>query len=243
MRAWFRKRYLDLLGSIYIYNEHRGYTAIDDLLDAVRLRWPDDRELIAKIEKHRADEHKHYVMFRRWYERRGLMPYAVDRAFGHIDRFVSIMFGKRIDDLDKLDVVNSDEQFGRLCRVISLTERRGYKQVEILLKNSHVLSDKQLTKIFKIIEQDEPSHWEPYDGWLDAHGVRSHWEPYDGWLDAHGVRRDRWWERLVDSYVHSELLFLKLPMLFLVPLDRRARFADEEDGRGEPATATAATAH
>ena len=227
MRAWFRKRYLDLLGSIYIYNEHRGYTAIDDLLDAVRLRWPDDRELIAKIEKHRADEHKHYVMFRRWYERRGLMPYAVDRAFGHIDRFVSIMFGKRIDDLDKLDVVNSDEQFGRLCRVISLTERRGYKQVEILLKNSHVLSDKQLTKIFKIIEQDEPSHW----------------EPYDGWLDAHGVRRDRWGERLVDSYVHSELLFLKLPMLFLVPLDRRARFADEEDGRGEPATATAATAH
>ena len=33
---WFRNRYLDLLGSIYIYNEHRGYTAIDELLDAVR---------------------------------------------------------------------------------------------------------------------------------------------------------------------------------------------------------------
>ncbi len=29
MLAWFRDRYLDLLGSIYIYNEHRGYTAID----------------------------------------------------------------------------------------------------------------------------------------------------------------------------------------------------------------------
>jgi len=24
MLAWFRDRYLDLLGSIYIYNEHRG---------------------------------------------------------------------------------------------------------------------------------------------------------------------------------------------------------------------------
>ena len=48
-----------------------------------------------------------------------------------------------------------------MCRVISLTEQRGYKQVEILLNNAHVLSDKTLTKIFRIIEQDEPSHWEP----------------------------------------------------------------------------------
>ena len=225
MRAWFRKRYLDLLGSIYIYNEHRGYTAIDDLLAAVRARWPDDHELIATIEKHRADEYKHYVMFRRWFERRGVMPYALDRAFGHIDRFVDIMFGSTIDNLDKMQVVRSDRLFARLCRVISLTERRGYKQVEILLGNSHVLSDKQLTKIFRIVEQDEPSHWAPYDGWLEAHGQRN----------------DKWWERLVDSFIHSELLFLKLPVLFLHPsLKRRSRFADEEDGRvplGEPAMA------
>jgi len=227
MHAWFRQHYLDVLGSIYIYNEHRGYTAIDDLLTAVRARWPDDHELIARIEKHRADERKHYQMFRRWFERRGVMPYAVDKAFGHIDRFVSIMFGRGIDDLDKLEVVNSDEQFGRLCRVISLTERRGYKQVEILLKNSHVLSDRGLSKIFRIIEQDEPSHW----------------APYDEWLDANGGRRERWWERSVDSYIHSELLFLKLPMLFLAPLARRARFADEEDGRAEPGAMIVAAAH
>src|SRR4051794_20496174 len=220
MRAWFRKKYLDLLGSIYIYNEHRGYTAIDDLLAAVKTRWPDDLELIATIEKHRTDEHKHYVMFRRWFERRGTMPYAIDGACGHIDRFVGIMFRKRIDDLNKLRVVNDDKLFGRLCRVISLTEKRGYKQVEILLGNSHVLSDKMLAKIFRIIEQDEPSHWAPYDGWLDAH---------DG-------RHDRWWERMVGAYVHSELLFLKLPVLFLHPsLERRTRFADEDDGRVEPA--------
>jgi len=225
MRAWFRKRYLDLLGSIYIYNEHRGYTAIDDLLAAVSARWPDDHELIATIERHRADEYKHYVMFRRWFERKGVMPYALDSAFGHIDRFVGIMFRSSIDNLDKMQVVRSDRLFARLCRVISLTERRGYKQVEILLGNSHVLSDKQLTKIFRIIEQDEPSHWAPYDGWLEAHGQRN----------------DKWWERLVDSFIHSELLFLKLPFLFLHPsLKRRSRFADEEDGRvplAEPAMA------
>ena len=213
MRAWFRERYLDLLGSIYIYNEHRGYTAIEALAAAVKARWPDDHELIERIEKHRADERKHYMMFRRWFERRGTMPYAVDSACGHIDRFVSIMFGKSIDDLDKMHVVSRNDLFGRLCRVISLTEKRGYKQVEILLRNSFVLSDAMLTKIFRIIERDEPSHW----------------APYDGWLDAHGERRDRWWERMVDGFVHSELLFLKLPVLFLTPrLRRRSAWADEQ---------------
>ena len=32
MRDWYARRYLDLLGSIYIYNEHRGYTALDRVL-------------------------------------------------------------------------------------------------------------------------------------------------------------------------------------------------------------------
>lgn len=222
MRDWFRERYLDILGSIYIYNEHRGYTAIDDLLAAVRARWPDDHELIAAVEKHRSDERKHYVMFRRWFERRGIMPYAVDSACGHIDRFVGIMFRSSIDELDQMQVIRSNALFGRLCRVISLTEKRGYKQVEILLENSHVLSDRMLTKIFRIIERDEPSHWEPYDHWLAMNGVRN----------------AKWWERLVDSFIHSELLFLKLPVLFLHPaLKRRTNFADDVDGRREPVSA------
>jgi len=216
MRAWFRERYLDLLGSIYIYNEHRGYTAIEQLLAAVQTRWPDDHPLIAKIDKHRADERKHYMMFRRWFERRGVMPLAVDRTCGHIDRFVGIMFGQRIDDLDQATVVNDDRLFARLCRVISLTEQRGYRQIEVLLRNPHVRSDRMLTKIFRIIEQDEPSHWAPYDGWLEAHGQRN----------------SKWWEQLIDSYIHSELLMLKLPVLLLSPrLRRRTRWADERDPR------------
>ena len=224
MRNWFRDRYLDVLGSIYIYNEHRGYTAIDDLLTAVQSRWPDDTVLIDRIEKHRTDERKHYLMFRRWFERRGTMPLAVDSAFGHIDRFVEIMFGTKIDDLDKRRVVEDDRQFGRLCRVISLTEKRGYRQVEILLLNSHVLSDKTLTKIFGVIEQDEPSHWEPYDDWLTANSIRN----------------AKWWERAVDSFVHSELLFVKLPFLFLHPnLKRRSKFADEGEKDFPPAPALA----
>jgi hypothetical protein len=199
MRAWFSRRYLDLLGSIYIYNEHRGYTALDRVLEAVRARSPDDRTFIAAIEKHRADERKHYLMFRRWYEKRGEMPLYVDRTCGHIDRFVEIMFRTTIDRLDTHAVIASDRLFEKLCRVISLTEKRGYVQVETLLKHPIVNQDPGLMKIFRIIKEDEPSHW----------------APYDGWLRANRKRQPKWWERAVDTFIHSELLFLKLPLLFL----------------------------
>ena len=214
MFAWFRSRYLDLLGSIYIYNEHRGYTSIDRVLAAVRGRMPEDIGFIAAIEKHRADERKHYVMFKRWFELQGKMPLKVDRTCGHIDRFIEIMFRRRIDDLDTQAVISDDRLFERLCRVISLTEQRGMKQVEILLRHPLVRQDKILMKIFKVIEKDEPSHWAPYEGWLKAHGRR---EP-------------RWWERAIDSVIHSELLFLKLPVLFLNPWpERRTDWADDRD--------------
>jgi hypothetical protein len=217
MFAWFSHRYLDLLGSIYIYNEHRGYTALDRVLEAVRIRSPDDRALIAAIEKHRADERKHYLMFRRWYEKRRQMPLFVDRTCGHIDRFVEIMFRTRIDDLETDRIVGDDRQFEKLCRVISLTEKRGYRQVEILLRHPIVRQDPGLIKIFRIVEQDEPSHWEPYDGWLRDNRRR---EP-------------KWWERAIDTFIHFELLFLKLPILFLNPLLRRREdWADSNEVSG-----------
>lgn len=222
MPNWFTRRYLDLLGSIYIYNEHRGYTAIDRVLEAVRVRAPDDHALIAAIESHRADERKHYVMFRRWFERRKMMPLALDRAFGHIDRFIEIMFGTTIDTLDTQDVINRDELFERLCRVISLTEKRGYRQLEALLNNKMVQSDPVLVRIFQIIKKDEPNHWAPYDSWLRQHARR---EP-------------KWWERAVDGFIHSELLFLKLPLLFLNPfIGRRTHWSDEGEQQPVPSVA------
>jgi hypothetical protein len=224
MPAWFRRRYLDLLGSIYIYNEHRGYTAIDRVLEAVQARAPDDHALIAAIEKHRADERKHYTMFRRWFELRGVMPFAVDRTIGHIDRFVEIMFRSTIERLDTQAIIDRDELFERLCRVISLTEQRGYRQVEVLLNHPIVRGDRTLVRIFQVIEKDEPSHW----------------APYDGWLRTHGKRESRWWEHAIDSFIHSELLLLKLPILFLNPwLRRRGDWADAYDQRPTPATTLA----
>lgn len=219
--AWISDRYLDLLGSIYLYNEHRGYTAIDRVLDAVIRRSPDDAALIAAIRKHRADERKHYTMFRRWFEMRGVMPLAVDRTCGHIDRFVEIMFRRPIERLDTGAVVDDDAMFARLCQVIALTERRGYRQVEILLRHPAVRSDRTLMRIFAIIERDEPSHW----------------TPYEGWLDRHGRPRQTRWERIVDHFIHAELLFLKLPVLFLTPrLKRRTDWADANEAIDPPAS-------
>jgi len=214
MREWFRNRWLDLVMSIYVYNEHRGYTALDRVLRAVKARNPDDHEFIDEIERHRADERKHYMMFKRWFEKRGSMPLFVDRTCGHIDRFVEIMFQSKIDELDELSLIRDDRNFEKLCRVISLTEKRGYRQVEVLRRHPFVRGDSRLTKIFEIIHEDEPSHWAPYDGWLKRHG-----------------RRDpAWWERLIDGFIHSELIVLKLPILFLMPrLQRRRSWPDALD--------------
>jgi uncharacterized ferritin-like protein (DUF455 family) len=214
MIAAFRRRYLDLLASIYIYNEHRGYTSIDRVLEAVRARAPDDHALIKAIEVHRADERKHYVMFKRWFELQGKMPLKVDRTCGHIDRFVEIIFRTTIDNLDTQAIIDNDDEFEKLCRVISLTEQRGFKQVEILLKHPLVKDDKVMMKIFQIVHRDEPSHWAPYDGWLKANGKRD----------------PKWWERAIDTFIHSELLFLKLPILFVnVWMPRRTDWADAHD--------------
>ena len=102
----------------------------------------------------------------------------------------------------------------------SLTEKRGHRQVLLLLASSIVQEDHQLMKIFRIIEQDEPSHW----------------APYDGWLEAHGRRQARWWERAIDGFIHSELLFLKLPVMFVnARIRRRTAWPDEQDGdRAKP---------
>ena len=212
--ARLRRRYLDILASIYIYNEHRGYSSLDRVLEAVRARCPDDHGFIAEVEKHRADERKHYVMFRRYFEARGEMPYAVDRTCGHIDRFIRIAFGCHIDDLDTKAVVADGELFNRLCRVIMLTEIRGMNMVDVLLKSSLVGADRSLIKIFRVVERDEPSHWMPYEAWLKQH---------DG-------GKPRLSERLADTWVHLSLVLTKLPILYLNRgLKRRTDWYDADE--------------
>ena len=212
--ARFRARYLDVLASVYIYNEHRGYTALDRVLDAVRRAHPNEAEFIAEITHQRHDEHKHYNMFRRWFELQGRMPLVVGREGGHIDRFVGRVFGCTIDDLSTDAVVASPEMLAKLCRVIMLTEERGFAQVEILLKNRFILSDPVLTKMFRIIHRDEPRHFDPYRHWLAAHD-----QPGAGWRD-----------HVTNWRIHMELMLWVLPRLFLNgSAPRRTEWPDASD--------------
>jgi hypothetical protein len=212
-----RRRYLDILASVYIYNEHRGYTSIDRVLDAVRSRHPEASLFIAAVEKHRRDERQHYLMFRRYFEDMGRMPFLVDNTCGHIDRLIRLTFGCGIDQLDTDEIIDSAELFNKLCRVIMLTEMRGMRQVDILLNSPLMTADKRLVKIFKVIERDEPSHWLPYQSWLEENG---------GGKPTRG-------EVAADFWVHRTLLTVKLPALYLNPrLPRRTDWQDA--GEAQP---------
>lgn len=214
MFAALRRRYLDILASIYIFNEHRGYSSLDRVLDAVRRRHPEATDFVAAVEKHRADEEKHYHMFRRYFELLGYKPYAVDKTCAHIDRLIRLTFGCDIDGLDTDAVIASDDLFNRLCRVIVLTEQRGMWQVDKLLTMNVIREERALFQLFKVVERDEPSHW----------------MPYDDWLKEHGGRQASWKERLADAFVHKSLILYKLPLLFLNPwLKRRTDWQHESD--------------
>jgi hypothetical protein len=228
MFAAARRRYLDILASVYIYNEHRGYSSIDRVLEAVRRKFPDETGFIAEIEKHRRDERQHYLMFRRYFEAMGSRPYQVDNTCGHIDRLIRLTFGCGIDDLDSDEIIDSSDLFFKLCRVVMLTEMRGMRQVEILLRSRSIQSERSLSKIFKVIERDEPSHWMPYQGWLRRRGAR-----------MPSLR-----EKMADAWVHRSLILVKLPLLYLnFRLPRRTRWYDEDEGRTERAGAARADHH
>ena len=211
-----RQRYLDVLASIYIYNEHRGYSSLDRVLEAVRANCPDDPGFIAAVEQHRADERKHYMMFQRWFERQGRMPLAVGRGYGHIDHFITMTFGVPIEQLDTAAIVAQPAAFERLCQVIAMTEQRGIAQVESLLENRTVMADAILRRIFTVIRRDEPRHFLPYIDWLERHGLPS------------SRRR----ERAADWFIHMLLLLWKLPMLYCNPWARRlTAWPDAGDAR------------
>lgn len=193
-----RRRYLDVLASVYIYNEHRGYTSLDRVLEAVRARCADNPAFIAEVEKHRADERKHYVMFKRYFELQGRMPLTVGKTCGHIDHFIERIFGCTIDELDTAAIIADPDEFEKLCRVIMLTEQRGMWQVDELLNNRFVRSDPVLVKIFQIVRKDEPSHWMPYQSWLLANGKVT----------------AKWRERMTDFWIHKSLMLAKLPAVF-----------------------------
>jgi hypothetical protein len=184
------------------------------VLVAVRQCCPEDAAFIAAIEQHRADEEKHYRMFRRWFERQGRMPLALGRGYGHIDHFIGFAFGVPIDALDTSAVVGDRAAFERLCRVIALTEQRGLVQVGVLLESPLIQADPVMRRIFAVVHRDEPRHFEPYLAWLAASRLPA----------------SLWRERAADWCIHKLLMLWKLPLLYLNPwAPRLARWPDAAD--------------
>lgn len=212
MYTAFTKRYHDVLASVYLFNEYQAYQGLERLLAAIRLKYPEERVFIAAVEKHTRDERKHYLMFKRYFQARHSSPLAVDATFGYIDQFVLFIFRTALDDLDVDEILADDALFFRLCRLIMITEFRGMRQVDVLLRSRIVRRDARLVRIFRIIERDEPSHCLPYQRWLQERG--SH---------TPGLR-----ERLTDYWIHYSLVLVKLPLYFLHPrLRRLPRFPDD----------------
>ena len=192
------KRFYDVLASIYIYNEYTGYSELEKLLDAIKIKFPGEKEFIDAVEKHTSDEKKHYLMFKDYFEKAGTKPFVVDSTYGYIDLFIKIIFKRPIEELNREEIINNNEDFFKLCRLIMMTEFRGMKQVDKLLKNFLIKKNNSLVKIFKIIERDEPSHCYPYKYWLEKRN--SHLPGYE--------------EKFTDLWIHYSILLIKFPVLF-----------------------------
>jgi hypothetical protein len=195
----FPDRFYEVVASVYLYNEYTGWRGLERLLEAVKKKMPEEREFITVVEKHAADERKHYLLFRRYFQNRGTMPLNVDATFGYVDQFVRLIFRSSLDGLDQAAILADDRRFFRMCRLIMMTEFRGMKQVAALLRNGLIRRHPELERIYRVIEKDEPSHCLPYQAWLTTKG---------GHLPGFA-------ERLADLWIHYSLVALKIPLLFL----------------------------
>jgi hypothetical protein len=89
-----------------------------------------------------------------------------------------------------------------------MTEQRGHRQVKALLENRLVKKDPKIVGIFKIVEHDEPDHYEPYRKWLKKND-----------------RADRplWREKAADLWIHWTLMLIKFPVLYMNIFSRRLK--------------------
>lgn len=190
-----RRRFLDLVISVYLYNEYRGFLQLErDLIPALEKDPTTDPRFLAGVKKHAADERKHYRLFQGWFRSHGRMPFDVGRSIGYFDILVRVLQG-------------TPERFASLCRAVVVTEVRGIKQIDWMLRWRVLRRDARLHRIFKVIRRDEPSHYGPYERWLAERGERG----------------PGWWEAAADRVVHWTIAALVIPALFLNPRLRRIR--------------------
>lgn len=202
----------DVILSVYLYNEQRGFTYLDALHKVFAEKFPGEERIIASIKKHAADERHHHSLFQGYFANAKRAPFRVGPWYGYCDQIVSWIFGKTLDQLDPAEVVRDDQKFFQLCRLIMITEMRGMQQVRLILRNPLIRVSPELVEIFSVVQRDEPSHCYPYQAWLRRHGQH---EP-------------SFRERAADAAVHYSLMLVKIPMLFCNPWLGRAARVDHE---------------
>ncbi|MGZ3650070.1 MAG: ferritin-like domain-containing protein [Bdellovibrionota bacterium] len=207
--ARLKKRIVDVLLSIYLFNEQRGFRHLEELALIFQEKYPDQIVMLNSIRKHARDEREHYQLFCDYFRKQGYMPYAVNDWCGYCDQIIKLNFGVNMDELDARSMLSNDERFFRLCRLIMITEMRGMSQVDLLLQSWLIRGNDHLSTIFSRIRRDEPSHCFPYQSWLRRHGkVEITYREY-----------------FSDIYVNYSLMLWKIPSLVLNPfLKRRSEF-------------------
>ncbi len=210
MKSYLENRFLDVLLSIYLYNEHAGYTQLELLLKGFQQKYPEDKNMYLAIEKHLNDEKRHYQMFKSYFKKLGKEPYQVSARASYINTLVKKIFKKPIKKLNSNVLLNNEKDFLKLCRLIMITERRGIKQVSRILKMPFIIKHPYLHAVFSTIQKDEPSHCYPYQDFLLKHKSC-----------AVGV-----WEYFADLATHTEMIALRFPLMFFNPTLQRVKFLD-----------------
>ncbi len=203
------ERFKQLVLSVYLYNEWRGFLQLErDLIPALEKPGDCPPAFLAEVKKHAADERKHYFLFKEYFRKRGVMPFRVGRAVGYFDFLSRLLVGKPSND-SAAGIVRDRKRFADLCRAVVVTEHRGIQQVDAILRWPSFRRDHYLLRIFRIIRRDEPSHYLPYEAWL-----KKNHQPLPSLRD-----------RVVDVAVHYSIAVLVIPFLFLNPvLPRLKRF-------------------
>ena len=173
MGRLLKSRFYRALASIYLYNEQRGHSQLKLLHEAFVRQFPQQTDTAAAIWKHSEDERRHGLMFQAYLTRRGFEPLWVGPRLGYIDLLVATVFGRSLEELHADQILKRPADLMKLCRLIQITEERGLKQVRWLLAHPWIRQEPELVRIFRIIERDEPSHFEPYEAWLKDLGEGS----------------------------------------------------------------------
>lgn len=201
------ERFKDLILSVYLYNEWRGYTQLEnELIPYLEKSGQVDASLLTSIRKHAGDEKKHYLMFKSYFLGTGRMPFQVSKSVGYFDFLSHLVIG----NMEK--ALEGASGFARICRAILVTEARGLTQIGDVLTWSSFQKDERLSSIFKVIEKDEPSHFKPYEEWLKRKALKGPGLFYRG----------------ADLFAHYFIGLVIIPLHFLnFRLKRLERFPDE----------------